>query len=143
MDNLTLSNWRAKLRVMLCAVQSNTPVLTVSRGLAVSDIGCRDGECQWCSDSEPPRPAGGNWLQQSPPGAVHGAEENKSIKAAALRRALLLVWGGAELRRRGEAPRVLDSIRQPLRPPLGAGCTEGGGTADLSNKDVRPTVRPY
>lgn len=27
---------------------------------------------------------------------------------------------------KGEAPCVLDSIRQSVRPPLGAGCIEGG-----------------
>lgn len=56
--------------------------------------------------------------------AVHGAEENKSIKAGALLLALPIM-GGAKLRK-GEAPCVLDSIRQSVRPPEGAGCRGGG-----------------
>lgn len=66
-----------------------------------------------CSEAPPPLSS-----------AVRGAEENKSIKAGALLLAPLEQGGARAVK--GEAPCVLDSIRQSVRHPLGAGCKEGG-----------------
>lgn len=84
------------------------------------------------SSGQPVEARGGEETQTPlQPAAVHGAEENKSIKASE---------GGGEWSSpphssrngrgqaaKGEAPCALDSIRESARPPEGAGCRGGGG----------------
>lgn len=78
---------------------------------------CCSGDASLCS-------AVGHWLQRASLGAVHGAEENKSIKAGALLLALFYQEGPRT--EGGGTMCVLDSIRKSVRPPKGQGCKEGG-----------------
>lgn len=112
--------------VIYGVVESNTPISCLGTGVQWDQLQMATVRVlqRWCaSPSSSRQPVA---VKSPPPlsSAVRGAEENKSIKAGALLLAPLERGGARPVK--GEAPCVLDSIRQSVRPPLGAGCIEGG-----------------
>lgn len=137
---LNLSGWASSLYpklVIYGVVESNTPLFCLSTGVVVrtaAEIVTVRVLHWWCASSSNSR----QLVAAKPPGAVHSAEENKSIKARALLLASL-VRGGAELWRGRHHVYLIQ-----LGSLWGLPWEKAGkkGAAGLSNKDVQSSPLP-
>lgn len=129
---------QSKDRLVIYGVAaSNTPVFCLSTRVEWEQLQTqRLSEC--CSGDGGSSSSSRQLVAAKPLGAVHGSEENKSIKAGALLLAPL-VRGGAE-QRRGRHHVYLIQLGSLWGLPWERPAKKGA--AGPSNKDVQPTPLP-